>query len=240
MIFSTILDVIYPEDVPWQRPDEWQQVLRQLPRTEQLALSGNITEDTILNGGRLDSDNMADSRLRRWVERHLVRAAAFLWYEHDNITQKLIVRGKFTQSADPEIFVRLAREAAYEMLTTDFLEEIDLIIPVPLHPKRLRERGFNQAEIIANAISQVTNIPMNTTLLQRIRYNEHQANLKAEARRVNSEKLFELNHPEQLYHKHILLVDDVITTGNTIRACFDALRAGRSCRISVFALGKAR
>ena len=140
----------------------------------------------------------------------------------------------------PEIATLLAKEAAYDFLQTDFFDGIDVIIPIPLHPKRLRERGFNQSEYIARALSEVTKIPMNTTLLTRRKHTAQQALLQGEERKSNMVNAFEVNHPEELYRKHILLVDDLITSGATMRACMQALQPCRGARYSVFALCKAR
>lgn len=237
-IGSALLDVLYPEPIAWRSDEEWKQILHDLPRTEEFVLRGNITEQTIVSGGKQSRDK--DYQLRQSVNKRLERAGSYLWYEPGNLTQQLILRGKFGLDAEPEVIKRLAREAAYEMLQTDFAHDIDLIIPIPLHPRRLRERGFNQSDIIAGVLSEICHIPMDNTLLTRRRYNKHQANLRQAERSKNSEQLFSLSYPEQLYHKHILLVDDVITTGSTIRACFEAMSTARDCRISVFALGKSR
>lgn len=237
-IICGILDVLYPEPIPWRSEEEWQELLRILPRTEQMSLQDNLTEDTILHEGEsLEIDD--EHRRRQRIAHRLVRAAAFLWYEHDGIVPKLIHRGKFGANAEPQILARLAREAAYEMLYTDFLEDIDLIVPLPLHKKRLRERGFNQAEVIARAISEVTGIPVDTTNLVRIRNNEHQSRLHGSERQQNANGAFMLARPEDYHEFHVLLIDDVITTGSTIRAAIEAFFPVRKCKITVFALAKA-
>ena len=195
--------------------------LRVLPRTEQAVQRGNMTEE-------LFSHDFP----------RFERGAAFLFYDHGHPIRAAIHTMKFHER--PEIAYCLAREAAYEFLQSDFFDSIDIILPVPLHPKRLRQRGFNQSEYIARAISEATNIPMNTTLLTRERHTEQQALKRGEGRRKNVADAFSVNHPEELYKKHILLVDDLITTGATMSACMRALRPCRGARYSVFALCKAR
>lgn len=140
----------------------------------------------------------------------------------------------------PRIAYDLAREASYDFMQADFFDGIDLIIPIPLHSKRLRERGYNQSEWIARALSEATGIPMDTTHVSRIRNNPQQALQKAKDRATNVEGVFAVNHPEELYRKHILIVDDLITTGSTVRACMKAMKVCRGAKFSVFALGKAR
>ena len=166
------------------------------------------------------------------------RAAAFLFFDKGAVIQHVIHKMKFHEQ--PRIAYDLAREAAYDFMQADFFEDIDLIVPIPLHPTRLRERGYNQSEWIARALSEATGIPVDTTHVLRIRNNPQQALRKAKDRTANVEGVFAVNHPEELYHKHILIVDDLITTGSTIRACIKAMRPCRDTRFSVFALGKAR
>lgn len=195
--------------------------LRRLPRTEQAVKRGNMTEELFSHD---------------FPRFH--RGAAFLFYDHGHPIREAIHTMKFHER--PEIAYCLAREATYEFLQSDFFDGIDIILPVPLHPKRLRQRGFNQSEYIARAISEVTKIPMDTTLLTRRRHTEQQALKRGKARKKNVENAFVVNHPEELYRKHILLVDDLITTGATMSACMKALQPCRGAEYSVFALCKAR
>lgn len=194
--------------------------IQHLPRTEQCALRGNMTEELF-------------SDLPRFQ-----RAAAFLFFDKGADIQHVIHKMKFHEQ--PRIAYDLAREAAYDFMQADFFEDIDLIIPIPLHPHRLRERGYNQSEWIARALSETTGIPVDTTHVRRIRNNPQQALQKAQDRASNVEGVFAVNHPEELYCKHILIVDDLITTGSTVRACIKALHVCRGAEFSVFALGKAR
>lgn len=209
-----------------------------LPRTEQAVLPENSTEMTLW--GECHSPAAA----RRIM--HLERAAAFLFYEKDHPLQRVIHKMKYADL--PEIAWQLARLAAREFAYADFFEGIDLIIPVPLHPNRLRSRGYNQSEYIARGLSDVTGIPVDTTHLLRCKDTPKQAQIKAsgamtsvpELRKANVADAFEVVRPEQLYHKHILLVDDLITTGETVRACLKAMKRFRGAEFTVFALCKAR
>ena len=194
--------------------------IHHLPRTEQCALRGNMTEELFCDLPRFQ------------------RAAAFLFFDKGADIQHVIHKMKFHEQ--PRIAYDLAREAAYDFMQADFFEDIDLIIPIPLHPRRLRERGYNQSEWIARALSETTGIPVDTTHVSRIRNNPQQALKKAKDRAINVEGVFAVNHPEELYRKHILIVDDLITTGSTVRACIKALKVCRGAEFSVFALGKAR
>ena len=169
---------------------------------------------------------------------HLDKAAAFLFYDKEHPIQLLVHKMKYADQ--PMIGYQLGQQAAREMQYTDFFDEIDVIIPIPLHPKRLRERGYNQSEFIARGISEVTGIPMDTTHVTRVKNTPKQALQHREERKMNVTDAFAVNHPEQMYHKHILVVDDLITTGETMRNCLKAMKRFRGARFTVFALCKAR
>lgn len=204
--------------------------LQRLPRTEQAYQRQNVTEMAVLG---LPSDMVRSGKVM-----HVDKAAAFLFYEKDHPIQQLIHRMKYADQ--PELGYQLGRQAALEFQYADFFDEIDLIIPMPLHPKRLRERGYNQSEYIARGISEVTGIPVDTTHVTRVRNTPKQALQTGEQRKNNVADAFAVQYPEQLYHKHILLVDDLITTGETMRACLKAMRQFRGATFTVFSLCKAQ
>lgn len=167
------------------------------------------------------------------------RGATFAFYnrERGRILRSLIERGKFGAHPNPQIFFVLGREAAREFSGSALLEDIDLLVPVPLHTRRLRERGFNQAEWICKGLHAVTGIPVDTGHLVRVRNNPHQSRSKYEKRGDNVKELFAIRYPEEWKNKHILLVDDVITSGSTMFECMLQTTPIRGCRVSVFALG---
>lgn len=211
-----------------------------LPRTEQAEKRQNVTEMFVLGQ---PSDMVKAARVE-----HVDQAAAFLFYEKDHPLQKVIHKMKYADQ--PMIGYYLGRQAAVEFEQEAFFEDIDVIIPVPLHPRRFRERGYNQSEYIARGISEVTGIGIDTTHVTRVRNTPKQAKINANGdnhethvaalRKANVADAFAVNHPEQMYHKHILLVDDLITTGETVRSCLKAMRAFRGATFRVFALCKTR
>lgn len=111
----------------------------------------------------------------------------------------------------------------------DWQVGVDVVIPIPLHKAKLRERGFNQAEAIARGISSVINVPLRADVIRRLRHTKTQTRLNLEERRQNMEKAFSITPgaSEVLRNKICLLVDDVITTGATITSCaHELLNAG--------------
>lgn len=100
---------------------------------------------------------------------------------------------------------------------------VEGIVPVPLHPRRERKRGYNQARQIALGIAEVMHIPVLDQVVVRVRNNASQTGKNAGERQKNVEDIFKLTGPEQVRGKHILIVDDVITTGATLRSCIRTL-----------------
>ena len=194
--------------------------LHRLNRTEQAYMRGNLTEDMF------------------HAMPKFVRGAVFFFFEHGSAWHRVLHEMKYGRLADPHIAYALAQEAARDFIQSDFFDGIDVFMPVPLHPRRFRERGFNQSEWICRALTEVTGIPTDTTHLFRVRNNDHQAKMTMDERQINVRGIFELRYPEDLYRKHIMLVDDIITTGSTLRSCMTALGPARGHHVSVFGLGK--
>lgn len=167
------------------------------------------------------------------------RGAAFAYYNRDRgkVIRQLIERGKYGARANAEIFYALGRLVAQENLDSDMWDDVDYLVPVPLHPRRLRERGFNQAEWICRGMSEVLHIPVDTSHLVRVKNNPHQSRSQFDRREKNVEDIFAIRYPEEWKKKHILLVDDVITSGSTMFSCIKHTTPIRGCRVSVFSLG---
>jgi ComF family protein len=162
------------------------------------------------------------------------RAAAFSFYTRDSRIRKLIHQLKY--KGIKEIGTELGRIYGNTLKSSEFLEDIDLIIPVPLHPSKKRQRGFNQSDLIAGGISESSGIPMESGLLERITVTKTQTRKSRYDRWTNVQDIFRVTGKERLKDLHILLVDDVITTGSTIEACANELLKGENIKVSVAAL----
>lgn len=132
---------------------------------------------------------------------------------------------------------QMGRILGTELLDTGFFDGIDCIVPVPLHKNRMKERGYNQSELLARGMSDITSIPVVIDVMRRVHNNATQTHKSVVERWENAEGLFEVTeNSASLSGKHILLIDDVLTTGATISACLDALKNVDSVKISIVTL----
>jgi ComF family protein len=120
-------------------------------------------------------------------------------------------------------------------LKESIFSTIDCIIPIPLHRAKLRRRGFNQSQVIAEGIAEILGIELYNDVLHRKIFTHTQTRRKRYDRWKNVEGIFECHYPEKITNKHVLLVDDVITTGATMEAAGSVLCAIESVRLSVAA-----
>lgn len=114
----------------------------------------------------------------------------------------------------------------------------DLLVPVPLHPARERERGFNQALLLARRVGRAWDVAVESALSRRAA-TRPQTDLSAEERRVNVRGAFSVRRPERVAGRHVVVVDDIVTTGSTVDACAAALRAAGASTVGVVAAARA-
>ena len=138
-----------------------------------------------------------------------------------------------------EVGELLGKYAAQELLESVDFSTIDIIIPVPLHPKKQKIRGYNQSECIGNGLSKILEKPIDNTSLIRVRENTTQTKKTVFERYENTDGIFVLQNQNNLTGKHVLLVDDVLTTGSTLEACIRVLIEIEGIKVSVFTLAVA-
>jgi len=118
------------------------------------------------------------------------------------------------------------------------LAESQILVPVPLHRKKLRKRGYNQAELLAVALAEKRNLPVNTQLLRRVRNTPSQTRFGREGRLKNMSGAFECVLPKEVKGKIILLIDDVATTGATLEGCAEALKKAGAKKVMAYTLAR--
>jgi len=154
---------------------------------------------------------------RFWGRLPITRASTAYHFVKGGILQRLIHELKYGHR--PEIGEELGRSYGRLLAEEPFWKSIDYIIPVPLHPKKRHQRGYNQAARWASGLSESLGVPWSEKFLLRASYTESQTRKSREERFANVSDAFVLRQADKLRHKHIMLVDDVMTTGATIEAC---------------------
>ncbi len=188
---------------------------------------------------RTDFHRQKDNKMEQnfWGKFPVERATSYLHYTKGGAVSRILYDLKY--HGYKEIGEAMGRMAAAELLSSGFFEGVDILIPVPLHKRRQRWRGYNQSEWIARGLSKITGIPLHADWMTRSRYTETQTHKGQYGRWENVQDLFACTSPAALQGKHVLLVDDVLTTGATLVACADALKDIPGLRISVFTLARA-
>jgi ComF family protein len=172
-----------------------------------------------------------------WGRCVIQKAAAFSYYNKGSRIQNLIHNLKYRGISD--IGYELGRIYGLSLKESGFSEDIDLIIPVPLHPSKKRVRGFNQSESIAKGLSDVSGVPLEINSFIRRLVSATQTKRSRYDRWTNVEGIFQVVSPLAFAGKHLLLVDDVITTGSTIESCANELLKIEGVKVSVVALAYA-
>ncbi len=170
-----------------------------------------------------------------WGRCPVEKAAAFSFYGRGSRIRNLIHKLKYTGVR--EIGYELGRIYALSLTSSGFTRDIDLIIPVPLHPSKKRMRGFNQSECISEGIADIAGLPVSTGVLVRTVMSATQTKRSRYDRWTNVEGIFMVADAEAIKGKHILLVDDVITTGSTIESCINEFLKVEDVKVSVIAIG---
>ncbi len=171
-----------------------------------------------------------------WGRVRIEQATSWLFFRKGSRYQRLIHHLKYKGAR--EIGSVMGKWMGFDLKDTKF-NEIDLIVPVPLHPAKLRQRGYNQSEWIAAGLSDALKKPMLTNCLVRKRYTATQTRKSRYGRWQNVEDIFGVAECATLAGKHILVVDDVVTTGSTLEAAATALLEGGAGKVSIATLAYA-
>jgi ComF family protein len=168
-----------------------------------------------------------------WGRVRLEAAMACFFFSKKGKVQNLIHELKYKGNYEAGHF--LGVETGKSLLKSSWFQSVDLMVPVPLHPKRQRKRGYNQSEVLAKGINESAGISLITNNLVRMHASETQTKKSRSARWENVKDIFALQRPDELKGKHVLLVDDVVTTGSTVEACVQTLMQVEGIRVSVAA-----
>jgi ComF family protein len=183
----------------------------------------------------LDKDNRLQEVF--WGKAKVENVAALYYYHKGNKVQHLIHQFKYKRKKSIAQF--LGEYYGKKLIKTAAFKEIDYIIPIPLHPDKQKIRGYNQSEMIGEGMARGMDKPMTTSLLLRKDFTQTQTKKSRMERWENVKSVFTLQNAADFENKHLLLIDDVITTGSTMEACIQLLLEIKNVKISVACLASA-
>ncbi len=172
-----------------------------------------------------------------WGRINLTKATALYLFQKGSKVQHLVHQLKY--KGRTEVGVKLGKILGRKLLDSHEFNDIDIIVPVPLHPAREYARGYNQSDFFAIGLSEEMQIAWSRKILYRIAFRQSQTKKSRFERWNNVENTFQLTDEAELTNKHILLVDDVMTTGSTIESCTKALQQSENVRVSVATIATA-
>jgi len=178
------------------------------------------------------SGNPAEERFSGRVD--FVHASSLFYYRDESPYKNLIHYFKY--KGRRKLGAYLGELLGERLRQSGIYNDVDIIIPVPLHPFKRWKRGYNQAEIIARKIAEVLRKPLDSSLLIRKKYTRTQTKKDALQREKNVSGAFRIRSVYMLKGKHVLLVDDVLTTGATLGACAVEIMSVEGCRVSFVTL----
>ncbi len=165
-------------------------------------------------------------------------ATSFAYFTADGLLQHLLHRLKY--AGRQNIGLYLGQQTGYALSTADWAANIEAVIPIPLHPKKEAMRGYNQSALIAAGIAAILKVPVYEHALVRMRHTESQTRMTREERVVNVKDAFVRSGKQLVPERHLLLVDDVLTTGATLEAAAHALLCEPGTRLSICTVGLAK
>lgn len=157
-------------------------------------------------------------------------------FKYEDLVRKLIIQYKFNDKA--YLYKMFCEFIVKNKKSFDFINSYDIILPVPIHKKRRKQRGYNQSELIARELAKNVQIKCYTDVLVKIKNNKPQSTLSGKLRKENTKNVYKLNNFEKIENKKILIFDDIYTTGATVDACIRELKNANVSEIGVLTLAK--
>ena len=166
-----------------------------------------------------------------WGRAKVEYAISYLFFKKHSDVQSMIHYLKYKDS--PEVGTLIGRWYGQELLDDDFYKNFDVIIPVPMHPKKLKKRGYNQSACFGKGLAEVWQIPQLENGIQKLTNTKSQTTKSRKERYNNMKAGFIVPYPDKIKGKKILVVDDVVTTGATLEACINLLIESGAKTVSV-------
>ncbi len=169
-----------------------------------------------------------------WGRLPLVSASSYLYFTKDSLLQELLHAFKYKGTR--EIGLHFGRCMGNSFLQSNRFNRIDALIPLPLHPKKERKRGYNQATVLCEGIAEILKVPIQKDAIIRPTATQTQTHKNRVHRWENMEGKFLLSNADSVSGKHVLLIDDVVTTGATLESCGHELLNVQDLRLSIATL----
>ena len=164
----------------------------------------------------------------------LENAEAFHVFKYEKLIRKMIIGYKFNDKS--YLYKTFCEIIVKNKKTLEFIKSYDIIIPVPIHKKRKKERGYNQSELIVQELSRRIGIKYYKNILVKTINNKPQSTLSKEMRKENTENVYKLAEKEKINNKKVLLFDDIYTTGATANSCIKELKKAKTKKIGLLTL----
>ena len=157
-------------------------------------------------------------------------------FKYEDIIRNFILQYKFNDKS--YLYKTFCEFIVKNKKILDFIKSYDIIIPVPMHPARIRKRGYNQSALLAKELAKSLEMKVYTNVLLKIKNNKVQSTLNKKEREENTKNVYKLVKPEKIKNKKILLLDDIYTTGATVNACVKELQKQSVKKIGIFTIAK--
>ena len=203
--------------------------------TKELTVCTMCRHEMPLTKYHLDQNNEAVKKFYGKIE--IEHVSAFLYFNKKGMVQELIHNLKY--KGQEEVGVVLGNWYVEDLKDLELETPFDVVIPVPLHKKKFKERGYNQVTTFGKALAEGLNIQYDDAVLYRKKYSKTQSKKNLLGRSENIENIFDIKFSEENSNKHFLIVDDVLTTGATLEACSRALLKIPGARISIVCMAMA-
>ena len=191
--------------------------------------------DLPLTGFHLHKDNPVAKRF--WGRVDITHATALYYFTKGGKVQHLVHQLKYKDRTD--VGTLLGNKLGQELLKWPDHTDIDMVVPVPLHPKKKHLRGYNQSDFLAQGIADTMDIDFEPDLLERNTHTDSQTKKSREERWLNVKDVFGVKEVDKVVGRHILLVDDVMTTGATLEACASKLLELPNTKVSIATIAMA-
>lgn len=169
-----------------------------------------------------------------WGRLSLESATAQYYFTKESLMQRLMHQFKYRGNKD--LGLQLGRLMGISLRDSSRFDNVDALVPLPLFPFKEKKRGYNQATVLCEGISEIIPLPVLNNVITRPQHTDTQTKKGRIERWKNIEGKFELINPSSIQNKHILLVDDVVTTGATLEACGSKLLKAENVRLSIATL----